>query len=51
MQIAALAVRTGISPLELERCEPEMLDAIMRVLKAQSDDAQRAADQAKQRRR
>jgi len=28
-----------------------MLDAIMRVLKAQSDDAQRAADQAKQRRR
>jgi len=28
-----------------------MLDAIRRVLKGQSDDAQRAADEAKQRRR
>ena len=51
MTIAALAVRTGISPLELERCEPEMLDAVLRVVQAQADEAKRAADDAKARRR
>jgi len=51
VQVAALAVRTGISPRELYELDATMLDAMWRVLSWQVDEQKKAADQAKSRRR
>ena len=51
MQVAALAIRTGISPRELSELDYTMLDAMWRVIQYQADEQKKAADQAKSRRR
>jgi len=41
VQIAALAIRTGISPTELSELDPVMLAALWRVLDHQAKEANR----------
>jgi len=43
-------VRTGISPRELLLSEPEILDAMWRVIEAEIDNRRQAMEQAKARR-
>ena len=42
VQGAALAVRTGIGPMQLIECPPEVLNALWRVLEYQADEAEKA---------
>ena len=42
MQVAALAVRTGIGPMQLLECPPEVLNALYRVLEYQADEQEKA---------
>ena len=41
MQIASLAIRTGISPTELTELDPVMLAALWRVLDYQAKEAKK----------
>jgi hypothetical protein len=45
VQIAALAVRTGIGPMQLLECPPEVLNALYRVLEYQADEQEKARQQ------
>jgi len=50
VQIAALAIRTGISPRELAACDGTMLDAIIRVLDHQGKEQRKALEEQRRRR-
>jgi len=45
-----LAVRTGIGPMQLIECPPEVLNAMWRVLEYQADEQEKATEIARRKR-